>query len=244
MISLKEFVKKSDTFIVAHRGASCDARENTMRAFKKAISDGAHMLECDVQVTKDKQIIVYHDFFLPNSMEPISEMLYKDIIARSVGINEESIPLLKDLFELVKDRIYLMIELKITDKEGFEDTIDAVASLVKEYKFEQYSLIGSFNTYVLKYLRDKYPEIYLAAIQIPGSGTLPSEIAQQFNYEVFICSIDELSKNVEEDAKQTKIYLGVYSVDNEEQYKFAKKYNIIAYASNKPKELKEIMSNK
>jgi lysophospholipase D len=47
--------------LIAHRGGSSEAPENTLQAFKKAIELGCHMLELDVRITKDKKIIVCHD---------------------------------------------------------------------------------------------------------------------------------------------------------------------------------------
>ncbi|MEV5873956.1 glycerophosphodiester phosphodiesterase [Streptomyces sp. NPDC052101] len=47
--------------IVAHRGASEDAPEHTLAAYKKAIEDGADALECDVRLTADGHLVCVHD---------------------------------------------------------------------------------------------------------------------------------------------------------------------------------------
>ena len=47
--------------IYAHRGASSDFKEGSKAAYIGAISQGADGFECDVRLTKDKQIICYHD---------------------------------------------------------------------------------------------------------------------------------------------------------------------------------------
>lgn len=47
--------------IYAHRGSSVDHPENTRAAFQAAISDGAHGFECDLRLTKDGEIVVWHD---------------------------------------------------------------------------------------------------------------------------------------------------------------------------------------
>lgn len=47
--------------IVAHRGASADAPENTMRAFELAREQGADMVELDVQMSADGRLVVFHD---------------------------------------------------------------------------------------------------------------------------------------------------------------------------------------
>ena len=49
------------TKIWAHRGASGYAPENTLEAFKLAINEEADGIELDVQLTKDKELVVIHD---------------------------------------------------------------------------------------------------------------------------------------------------------------------------------------
>ncbi|MDD3031514.1 MAG: glycerophosphodiester phosphodiesterase family protein, partial [Atribacterota bacterium] len=50
-----------NTLVLAHRGASKIAPENTAIAFKKAFQIGADGIEFDVQMTKDKKLVVIHD---------------------------------------------------------------------------------------------------------------------------------------------------------------------------------------
>ncbi len=47
--------------IYAHRGASIDFTEGSKAAYLGALAQGADGFECDVRLTKDKQIICYHD---------------------------------------------------------------------------------------------------------------------------------------------------------------------------------------
>lgn len=47
--------------VVAHRGASEDAPEHTLAAYRKAIDDGADALECDVRLTADGTLVCVHD---------------------------------------------------------------------------------------------------------------------------------------------------------------------------------------
>lgn len=47
--------------VIAHRGASDDAPEHTLAAYRKAIEDGADALECDVRLTSDGHLVCVHD---------------------------------------------------------------------------------------------------------------------------------------------------------------------------------------
>lgn len=52
---------KSEPYILAHRGGSLEAPENTMQSFLHSINTGIDVIECDVKITKDGEIIVCHD---------------------------------------------------------------------------------------------------------------------------------------------------------------------------------------
>ena len=53
--------------IIAHRGASADAPENTLRAFALAIEQGARMIELDLHATRDGHVVASHDETLVGS---------------------------------------------------------------------------------------------------------------------------------------------------------------------------------
>ena len=54
-------VRQHRTQVVAHRGASEEAPEHTLAAYRKAIEDGADALECDVRLTADGHLVCVHD---------------------------------------------------------------------------------------------------------------------------------------------------------------------------------------
>ena len=56
-------------FIGAHRGASAYCPENTLASFKKAYELHADLIELDVQLSKDGQIVVFHDFMLDSKTD-------------------------------------------------------------------------------------------------------------------------------------------------------------------------------
>ncbi|WP_130798211.1 glycerophosphodiester phosphodiesterase [Streptomyces otsuchiensis] len=51
----------ADIAVIAHRGASEDAPEHTLAAYRQAIAEGADALECDVRLTADQQLVCVHD---------------------------------------------------------------------------------------------------------------------------------------------------------------------------------------
>ena len=53
--------EESVPYLVAHRGGSLEAPENTLQSFQHSIKHGVDVIECDVLITKDGEVIVCHD---------------------------------------------------------------------------------------------------------------------------------------------------------------------------------------
>jgi len=112
--------------IVAHRGSSKAAPENTLAAIERAIEDGAHYAEIDVQETADGVVVVLHDTDLKRLTgldKKIWEATYDEIRELDVGswfspeFAGERIPTLLETFEFADRRIPLIIELKLNGHE-------------------------------------------------------------------------------------------------------------------------------
>ena len=104
--------------IVAHRGASDDAPENTLDAFRLAWSQNADAIEGDFRLTKDEQIVCIHDedtsrtcgeklIVAENTYAELSKL---DASAYFKGdLAPQSIPLLSDIFKTIPNNIYIHI---------------------------------------------------------------------------------------------------------------------------------------
>ena len=96
--------------IYAHRGASSDFKEGSKAAYIGALAQGADGFECDVRLTKDKQIICYHDSDtsrLSNNDLKISKSSYKELKAKVDPYR------LDELIDLsISNKKDLVIELK------------------------------------------------------------------------------------------------------------------------------------
>jgi len=74
--------------VIAHRGFSGVAPENTMAAFRKAIDVGADMFELDVLLSKDGHVVVIHDDTLERTTDgegPVSERSLEELRALDAG---------------------------------------------------------------------------------------------------------------------------------------------------------------
>jgi glycerophosphoryl diester phosphodiesterase len=96
------------TWVIAHRGASADEKENTLPAFERAIELGADYVEFDVQASSDGGLVVFHDLGL-DRLTPARGPLRKRRLAE---LRELGIPTLEEVLELTAGRIGVMVELK------------------------------------------------------------------------------------------------------------------------------------
>jgi len=112
---------ENSTEIMAHRGASAAAPENTVAAVEKAIESGAQWVEIDVQETADGEIVVIHDSDLKKiggvpitvAGSTLGELQQVDIGSWfGPEFSDQRIPTLKRVLQLCKDEIRVNIELK------------------------------------------------------------------------------------------------------------------------------------
>lgn len=88
--------------------------ENSMQAFKRAV-DGGFGIELDVQLTKDRRLVVFHDKTLKRMCgadRKIHECTYEELQSYGLAGTQERIPLFKDVLKMVGGRVPLIVEIK------------------------------------------------------------------------------------------------------------------------------------
>lgn len=148
------------TQVIAHRGSSADAPENTMTAFRLAQEQGAHMLEFDVRPTADGHIVVYHDETtrrFNGRPQLVSALALNDMRALDVG--GAGVPTLDEVCAWAKTtQLALNIEIKVAGIEA------GVAEIVHAHKLDERVVISSFLPDVLRIMRIAAPQLALGAL--------------------------------------------------------------------------------
>ncbi len=167
--------------IVAHRGASKDAPENTLEAFRLAWLQNADAIEGDFRLTKDDQIVCMHD---ENTLRTcgekliVSESSYSELCRLDASfqfdnIPSQSVPLLSDVFKTVPDNKAVYIEVKC----GPEIVPALITAIINSnLRKEQISIIA-FDAIVIKALKSVAPHIkanllYDVALPVDSSELL------------------------------------------------------------------------
>ncbi len=113
-------LKQKSFRIIAHRGASAYAPENTLVSFEKGLELGADMLELDIHMSRDGELVVMHDPTLERTTNgtgyiknySVKELKQFDASKRFESYRGERIPILQEVFDLAKKRATFAIEIK------------------------------------------------------------------------------------------------------------------------------------
>lgn len=107
----------------AHRGLhdnASDAPENSMKAFERAVEAG-YGIEMDIQLSKDKIPVVFHDFTLERvcgAQGKVSDYTFEELQTFRLYHSEEKIPKFEEVLAKVDGRVPLIVEFKIEFKDN------------------------------------------------------------------------------------------------------------------------------
>ena len=169
------------TIIAAHRGASAQAPENTIEAFRLAAEAGADAIELDVHLTADRQLAVIHDETLERTTDrtgavaelTMGENREADAGARFARPDDSAfpfagsglrVPALSEVLEWLPDTIGLVIEIKA--RPAADAVVDAV-SRHAVYTDGRLSMI-SYDEAAIDRVRELDPAIRTGYLLAPG----------------------------------------------------------------------------
>lgn len=158
--------------IIGHRGSSGSAPENTSAAMNLAIKHGCQGIETDLQLTKDGEVVVFHDWSVErttNGIGNIKDLTLEELLKLDAGswfskeFKNEKILTLESLLNIVPENILLNLEIKSKslDNRGIEEKI--VMILEKNKRIDNI-VISSFNHKCLERVEKLNSEIKLGLL--------------------------------------------------------------------------------
>ncbi|XOV93271.1 MAG: glycerophosphodiester phosphodiesterase [Bacteroidota bacterium] len=136
-------LKERDFEIIAHKGASGMAPENTIPAIMKALELGVDMIEIDVRQTKDEQIVVFHDETLnrtTNGEGYVYDYTLEELKQLDAGFwhsptfKGTTIPTLHEVLDSIRGKCKVLIEIKHSDHPHYEDFSEKLIDIIREEK--------------------------------------------------------------------------------------------------------------
>jgi glycerophosphoryl diester phosphodiesterase len=217
---------KFPILVIAHRGFSGAAPENTIAAFKKAIDLGVDMIELDIHLSKDGQIVVIHDDTLnrtTNGKGKVTSYTLNELKRLDAGswfgsqFSGEKIPTLKEVLELTRGKMLLTIELKKGDMGPYTMTDLADRSLQEVEKAGMLNqvIFASFDPSAIDRIRGKNPKIPVALIY-NQSWTFPQEVTGGRPVSILSCSGKVLTQTNISNAHQRGMKVMAWTLNTEE----------------------------
>ncbi len=162
---------RRQVIVIAHRGASAEAPENTKAAILKALARHVDMVEMDVQLTRDQRLVIFHDERLErttNGRGRLARWRYRDLARLDGGrwfsprFANERILLASQALRLVRPPCRLNLELKRTSRGAV--LVDAMVRCLRWTRRRRQVLISSFDIALLRRLHAQAPRLALAVL--------------------------------------------------------------------------------
>jgi glycerophosphoryl diester phosphodiesterase len=215
-------------YIIAHRGISAKAPENTLASFERAAKvSGIDMIELDVRLSKDNEVIVLHDRTLQRTSTgngPARNYLMEEIQRFDAGswfhksFFNQRIPTLEEVLREIGDRLWIDIEIKsdLFHKELSGLLEDRVIDVVHRCGMDDRVMISSFDHRLLAYIKKTKPTAVTGVLYnfSYDFGRLPSMLAERVGASVFVCAKRELTSRMIDDAHNHDIAVYVYTLNS------------------------------
>lgn len=239
-------MSKVKTLLIAHRGGSALAIENTQSAFDNALNYPVDGLECDVQLTKDGVPVLFHDrtlFKFGLRQLRVKQLTFKQL--RQLGANDyrdwklsgKSILRYDDFLERYLGKTHLWIEIKSRVGDRKDGTTEklltamiAVQSQVKK-RMQQCHWM-SFDTALMKLAAKEFPKSQL--LQLAESSAEITPDIDKMNYAGVGLALQQIDGKVVDRFHQNKQIVLAYTCNGPRQMSALKRAEVDAVVSDRP----------
>jgi glycerophosphoryl diester phosphodiesterase len=238
------------TRVIAHRGFSGAAPENTLASVRAAIEVQADMVEIDVTLTADGRIVVIHDSTLDRTTSgsgEVSQFTLAELQQLDAGswfdarFAGERIPTLEEVFTEVDGRILLNVEIK--SEAVSRGVVDKVASAIRETGMIDQVVISSFSPTALEEMHSLAPKIRTAVLYNTDfhQGRDAVEIVTGLGASVFNIKRQRLTRKMSRRCREHGIPVGIYTVNEPRRMRRLVNKGISAIFTDHPDRLLEIL---
>ncbi|WP_310551231.1 glycerophosphodiester phosphodiesterase [Paenibacillus glufosinatiresistens] len=235
--------------IWGHRGAYSSAPENTLEGFQRAVEMGADGVELDIQLTKDKEIVVIHDETVDRTSNGhgwVKDMTLAEI--KKLNFNKSGrskplfmeVPTLSEVLELLEPTgLTLNIELK-TGLIYYEGIEELALKQVQKQGMAERIVWSSFNHYSIQQVKRLNPSSRTALL-CGGEILVTAEQCEKVGAEALHPYVAMLRHPLlAEDCRRRGVLLRPWTVTHEDDLKLAMELDVDAVMVNRIDWAKEI----
>ncbi|MGM8213345.1 glycerophosphodiester phosphodiesterase [Virgibacillus sp. W0430] len=210
------------TKIIAHRGASKVAPENTLYAFQLAYEYGADGIETDVHLTKDRVPVLIHDEHVKRTSDGfgfIKDLTWKELKSFDFGswfsdsYADAKIMSLEELLHWIRNReLFLNIELK-NNKIDYPHLEEIVCDMIMHYELKQRTTLSSFNAKSIARLQKRTDAIEVAFLTSKSKFVGLASYAKAIGAQALHVKYRLLNKRLVKQCNALQLPIRVYTVN-------------------------------
>jgi glycerophosphoryl diester phosphodiesterase len=236
--------------VIAHRGFSGQAPENTLAAFRMAQAAGADAVELDVTTSKDGEVVVIHDPKVDrttNGRGKVADLTLKELLALDAGswfdrrYAEERIPTLEEVLRLLGPTgLLINIEIK---KEAALGTEEKVSELVRRAGLLERVVVSSFDHPRVVRVREIAPRLVTAVLVGRASLAGPSlaAAARDAGARMLVAQHRALTLEAVEEARRLGLKVWAYTADSTRDMKRMLGLGVDGIVTNHPDRLRALL---
>ena len=208
---------------IAHRGLHSNANniyENTKESFLAAVNEN-YAIECDVVLSKDHEVVVFHDENLKrlcNLDKNVSSLTMNELRNLKIYESDSNIISLDEMLHVVSAHVPIIIEIKGKFTPFIEERIQEI---IRSYRGP--IALKTFNLKSVEWLIKFLPYVYKGLVI--DSNTNNFEAILDLNIDFVSCDIEYIESNLVDRVKKKGLPIITWTVDNEDK---KKKANLIA----------------
>ena len=185
MNNIERVLNRNEIVVAGHRGMRSFYPENTLLSVQEALNSGVDMLEIDLNLTKDKYVVVIHDNTVDRTTDAtgyVHDMTLEELKSCDAGVHKGKqfeglkIPTLRELCELCAPYKELLFNIEI--KERTRETVDLAFEILGEFGLMDRCVFTCFDAAVVAYMYDTYgvkcqgfPKEYMDNFEEGENGT-------------------------------------------------------------------------
>ncbi|MDZ7672319.1 MAG: glycerophosphodiester phosphodiesterase family protein [Halanaerobiales bacterium] len=236
------------TDIIAHRGSSSSAPENSKASLLQALKDGATGVEIDLQLTSDNEVVVIHDETIDRTSSGlgfVKDMTLKELKEYDIGsffdpkFKAERIITLKEALELLKNSKIINIEIK--KMVNFNHNIEKeVVKVLEGLDLNNKIIVSSFNHDSLDIIKNINNKIITAPLFYARVHN-PWEYAKRLGSKYLHLYYKAVDNKLIQNCHKNNIKVNVFTVDKKEDLKKMIEFNVDGIITNYPLRALEIL---
>ncbi|HET7029463.1 MAG TPA: glycerophosphodiester phosphodiesterase family protein [Candidatus Limnocylindrales bacterium] len=184
------WIGRARPLIIAHRGHSIEVPENTLEAYRRAVELGVEMIECDVNRTRDGELVMIHDWTLDrttNGSGRVEELTLAEVRALDAGSRFDPsfagirVPTTAEALDFAREAGVLMcFEVKGETPAHFRRVAEELVDLFVAKDALGWAFMSSYDHEALAAAKAKVSELMLAPERLPDDvpAVLPEAIRQ------------------------------------------------------------------